>query len=156
MSEIVAAVGFPADWRIGQTYSESQSVGEWSNLPENRQKPLIASDIQTEDWFVKDDNNAAFHSWIGVAMVASEEVFGLLNLESRTPNFYTAEQAALVQTFANQAGIAIEKAQLYQDALRAADRRAVLHRISQDIVRFNQDPNKSILPFVSRTQVDVL
>ncbi len=36
-------------------------------------------------------------------------------------------------------GIAIEKAQLYQDALRAAERRAVLHRISQDIVRFTQD-----------------
>ena len=75
-------------------------------------------------------------------MVAGDKVFGLLNLENRKPNFYTEEQAALVQTFANQAGIAIEKAQLYQDALRAADRRAVLHRISQDIVRFNQDPEQ--------------
>ncbi|MGZ9226928.1 MAG: GAF domain-containing protein, partial [Anaerolineales bacterium] len=47
--------------------------------------------------------------------------------------------AGILHTFANQAGIAIEKAQLYQDALRAAERRAVLHRISQDIVRFTQD-----------------
>src|SRR6185503_9451760 len=45
----------------------------------------------------------------------------------------------ILQTFANQAGIAMEKAQLYEAALRAAERRAVLHRISQDIVRFTQD-----------------
>jgi GAF domain-containing protein len=75
-------------------------------------------------------------------MVAGDKVFGLLNLENQKPSFYTEEQAALVQTFANQAGIAIEKAQLYQDALQAADRRAVLHQISQDIVRFNQDPEQ--------------
>ncbi len=141
--EIVAGVGFPADWRIGQPYlRDPNQWAEWNSLPENQQKTLVVSDIQTESWFVKDDNNTAFHSWIGAAMVAGEKVFGLLNLESRTPNFYTEEQAALVQTFANQAGIAIEKAQLYQDAVRAADRRAVLHRISQDIVRFNQEPEQ--------------
>jgi transcriptional regulator with GAF, ATPase, and Fis domain len=76
---------------------------------------------------------------MGVPMVAGGKLFGLLHLENREPNAYTEEHAALAQTFANQAGIAIEKAQLYQDALRAADRRAVLHRISQDIVRFSQD-----------------
>jgi GAF domain-containing protein len=79
---------------------------------------------------------------MAVPMIAGDKMFGLLNLENRKPNFYTEEHAALAQTFANQAGIAIEKAQLYQDALRAAERRAVLHRISQDIVRFNQDPEQ--------------
>ena len=72
-------------------------------------------------------------------MAAGDKVFGLINLENRKPNFYTEEYAAISQTFANQAGIAIEKAKLYQDALRSAERRAVLHRISQDIVRFSQD-----------------
>ena len=75
-------------------------------------------------------------------MVAGENVLGLINLESEKPDFFTEEHAAILQTFANQAGIAIEKAQLYQDALRAAERRAVLHRISQDIVRFTQDPEQ--------------
>ncbi|HEX6033470.1 MAG TPA: GAF domain-containing protein, partial [Anaerolineales bacterium] len=72
-------------------------------------------------------------------MVAGEKVFGLINLESEKPNFFMEEHASVLQTFANQAGIAIEKAGLYQDALRAAERRAVLHRISQDIVRFSQN-----------------
>jgi len=138
--EVVAKSGFPDGWHPGQKYfRDPNQWTEWSNLPENQQKPLVLADIQNESWFIKDDTNASFHSWIGAPMVAGHKVFGLLNLENQKPNFYTEEHAALVQTFANQAGIAIEKAQLYQDALRAADRRAVLHRISQDIVRFSQD-----------------
>ncbi len=138
--EVVAESGFPASQRLGKKYPwDPSQQGQWRNLCENQQKPMVFPDIQTEGWFVKDDNNASFHSCIGVPMVAGDKVFGLLNLENRKPNFYTEEHAALAQTFANQAGIAIEKAQLYQDALRAAERRAVLHRISQDIVRFTQD-----------------
>jgi sigma-B regulation protein RsbU (phosphoserine phosphatase) len=72
-------------------------------------------------------------------MVAGENVLGLINLESEEPSFFTEEHAAILQTFANQAGIAVQKAQLYEAALQAAERRAVLHRISQDIVRFTQD-----------------
>jgi len=141
--EVVAESGFPGPQRIGQKYPwEPDKWETWSRLSEHQQKPMVFSDIQTEDWFVKDDNNASFHSWIGVPMIAGDKAFGLLNLENRQPNYYTEEHAALAQTFANQAGIAIEKAQLYQAALRAAERRAVLHRISQDIVRFNQDPEQ--------------
>ncbi|HSA99005.1 MAG TPA: GAF domain-containing protein, partial [Anaerolineales bacterium] len=138
--EVVAESGFPGSQRIGQKYPWDPS--QWKDLgglSEDQRQLAIFSDVQTEGWSVKDDNNASFHSWIGIPMGAGDKVFGLLNLENREPNFYTEEHTALAQTFANQAGIAIEKAQLYQDALRAAERRAVLHRISQDIVRFSQD-----------------
>ncbi len=138
--EVVAESGFPSSQRIGQKYPWDPSQwGEWNDPLENQRKPMVLSDIQVEDWFVKDDNNATFHSWMGIPMVVGDKVFGLLHFENQKSNFYTEEHAALAQTFANQAGIAIEKAQLYQAALQAAERRAVLHRISQDIVRFNQD-----------------
>jgi GAF domain-containing protein len=75
-------------------------------------------------------------------MMAGDQVLGVIRLESLEPGYFTDEHANLIRTFASQAGIAIEKAQLYQDALRAAERRAVLHRISQDIVRFSQDPEQ--------------
>jgi GAF domain-containing protein len=113
--EVVAENGSRTGWRVGQNYlQESDARIEWAQLPENRRKPLLISDIQTENGAIKDDSNASFHSWIRVPMVAGDKVFGLLNLENQKPNFYTEEHAALVQTFANQAGIAIEKAQLYQ------------------------------------------
>lgn len=111
---------------------------EWKDIWADQYRPLILSDVQEADNSIE-KGQQSIRSWMRVPMVAGKTVFGLINLESEQPNFFTEEHAGILQTFANQAGIAIEKAQLYQDALRAAERRAVLHRISQDIVRFTQD-----------------
>jgi PAS domain S-box-containing protein len=125
---------------IKQKYPwNAKEWGEWNDLWKNREKPRFLTDVEHETWFIESHGNTSFQSWLGIPMVAGGKVFGLINLEHKKTNFYTEEHAAVVQTFANQAGIAIEKTQLYQAALRAAERRAVLHRISQDIVRFGQD-----------------
>ena len=78
-------------------------------------------------------------SSMSVPLIAQDQVIGYIGLESCKPAPFTERDATLAQTFANSAAIAIGNARLYQDALRTADRRAVLHRISQDIVRFTQD-----------------
>lgn len=139
--ETVAGQGLiVGDQSIGQKHPWNPSRwGEWNELWKNEQEPMIVSDTQAVDWFLKHADSLSLHSWMGVPMIVGDKVFGLINLENREPNFYTEEHAAVAQTFANQAGIAIEKANLYQGALQAAERRAVLHRISQDIVRISQD-----------------
>jgi PAS domain S-box-containing protein len=139
--EIVAIRGHPkGDDHLGQKYIwDASQWGEWDDLWQDQHKPMIVPDVRSEPRFIKREGSEYIRSWMGVPIVVGEKVFGLINLDHRVPNFYTEEQAALVQTFANQAGIAIEKAQLYQEALRAADRSEVLHRISQDIVRFSQN-----------------
>ncbi len=139
--EIIAVRNHPEGQRhIGLKYSwDAGKWGDWNDLWQDQHKPMILSDVQAEPRFVKRAGSEYIRSWMGVPIVVREKVFGLINLDNRAQNFYTEEQAAVAQTFANQAGIAIEKAQLYQDAVRAAERRAVLHRISQDITRFSQD-----------------
>jgi len=139
--EIVAIRSHPeGSQHIGRKYLwDASQWGEWNDLWQDQHKPMILPDVRLEPMFVKRKGSEYIRSWMGVPIVVGEKVFGLINLDHRAPNFYTEEQAAVVQTFANQAGIAIEKAQLYQDALRAAERRAVLHRISQDVVRFSQN-----------------
>ncbi|HLO32470.1 MAG TPA: GAF domain-containing protein [Anaerolineales bacterium] len=139
--EIVAVRGHPeGQGHIGQKYFwDASTWGEWDDLWSDQHKPMILPDVRTEPRFVKRPGSEYIRSWMGVPIVVDEKVFGLINLDHRAQNFYNEEYAAVAQTFANQAGIAIEKAQLYQAALRAAERRAVLHRISQDIVRFSQD-----------------
>ena len=102
-------------------------------------KPVISSNPPSEEELLEARANSSIRSWMDIPMVAGDKIFGLINLESQKPVYFTDEHASILETFAHQAGIAIEKAQLYQDALRAAERRAVLHRISQDIVRFTQD-----------------
>jgi len=125
---------------------------DWQDIWKGQYRPLVLSDIQGEDDPGEEKDYRPIRSWMRVPLVAREKVFGLINLESEQPNLFTEEYAGILQTFANQAGIAIEKAQLYQDALRAAERRAVLHRISQDIVRFTQDSEQIYTAIHEATQ----
>ncbi|MEO8358327.1 MAG: GAF domain-containing protein [Chloroflexota bacterium] len=74
-----------------------------------------------------------------VPLVARGRVIGALNVESTQPHAYSERDESFLTALANSAAISFENARLYQDALRASERRAVLHRISQDIVRFAQD-----------------
>jgi PAS domain S-box-containing protein len=112
---------------------------DWKDLWKDQYRPIILSDTQPEADPPSGHDTRYIRSWMRIPVVAGDKIFGLINLESELPDFFTEEHAGILQTFANQAGIAIEKAQLFQDALRAAERRAVLHRISQDIVRFTQN-----------------
>lgn len=79
------------------------------------------------------------NSFMVVPLVYKGNVIGLATLDSRQTNRYSTEDAEFAFAIANQAAIAIGNAGLYQEALRASERRAILHRISQDIVRFTQD-----------------
>ena len=74
-----------------------------------------------------------------IPLIARGKVIGVLNVESGQLDAYGENDESLLTALANSAAISLENARLYQDALEAAERRAVLHRISQDIVRFGQD-----------------
>ncbi len=74
-----------------------------------------------------------------IPLIARGRVIGVLNIKSTLPDAYSEDDESLLTALANSAAISLENARLYQDALEAAERRAVLHRISQDIVRFSQD-----------------
>jgi PAS domain S-box-containing protein/putative nucleotidyltransferase with HDIG domain len=78
-------------------------------------------------------------SWLGVPMIVHDDVIGILALDSRTPDHFSAEDARLVMAFASQAATAIENARLYEQAIQSAERRAILHRASQEIAQASQD-----------------
>ena len=125
---------------LGQKYAWDPSKwGNWENLGKAQRPLLISSKAEFGERSIPFEENQSNSRWLGIPMVAGTRIFGLISLEIQRPNLFTEEYTGIIQTFANQAGIAIEKAQLYQDALQAAERRSVLHRISQDIVRFSQD-----------------
>jgi PAS domain S-box-containing protein len=128
---------------LGKKYAwDSGKWGEWENLGKAEYQLMISSEAQFADRSTLFEDSPAVPGWAGIPMIAGNKVFGLISLEIQKTSFFTEENTGIIQTFANQAGIAIEKAQLYEDALQAAERSAVLHRISQDIVRFSQDPEQ--------------
>ena len=117
--EVVAESGFPASWRIGQKYlRDPDQWSEVGNLPENQQKPVVLPMFKPMAGSSKMITIHLFTAGSGYPWLPVTKCLDCSISRTGTPNFYTEEHAALVQTFANQAGIAIEKAQLYQDALR--------------------------------------
>lgn len=59
-------------------------------------------------------------SWLGIPLIASGEVTGVIALEKTEANFYKNEDIQVASTFAGQAAASLENARLYQESLRHA------------------------------------
>ncbi len=55
-----------------------------------------------------------FKCYLGIPLQVKEKVIGVLNVYAAGPGSFSEEDIHLLQSFANQAGIAIENAQLYE------------------------------------------
>ncbi len=81
---------------------------------------LIAETNASPDW-VTLDSAKWIRSYLGVPIRAHSKIIGILNLDSAVAGYFTPDHAERVQVFADQAGIAIENAQLYAKVNRYAE-----------------------------------
>jgi GAF domain-containing protein len=79
-------------------------------------------------------------SWLGVPIVFQDEVLGVISAESDEPYAFTNRQLRLLTAIANQAGSALQNAQLFADVQRAhqsvakeRDKLALLHHIVANV-----------------------
>ena len=79
----------------------------------------LIADTQTDPDWVQHPKTSWVRSYLGVPIQALNEVIGFLNLDSFTPNNFTPEHANRLKAFANQAGIAIQNARLYDETQRS-------------------------------------
>lgn len=75
---------------------------------------IIMMDAQQDSRFKARGNANYVRGWMGVPLIARNEVVGMLTLDSRSPNVYSEEDAKLAQAFANQAALAVSNARLFQ------------------------------------------
>lgn len=75
-------------------------------------------------------------------MVHGHLVGAISIVDTDTQRQFSANDLQLLTMFAQQAAIAVENARLYQEAKVALDRRAVLHRASQEVVTSIFDPEQ--------------
>lgn len=83
-------------------------------------QPMAVSDITTDQAWVGVPDLAWLRSYAGAPIISKGEVIGFLNLDSAQSGYFDSRHAEALQTFANQAGIAIENARLYA-SLQAAN-----------------------------------
>ena len=94
------------------------------------QKPVIIADTRGDDPLAqafRELSTTLLEPYYGYAyscmvapLVTKGQVIGMLVLHHAEPNYYSAQNADLVMAFANQAAVAIENAQLHEQAQQLA------------------------------------
>ena len=125
--------GFPAAYGADMTrFPTSQRLF-------HERRPLVISDTAQAALWQPLPETAYIRSWIGVPLIAHDEVLGVLNLDSRTPNAYSEIDADLAFAFGQQAAAAVSNARRYDQALARANRLAALYQIGLAISRPDVD-----------------
>jgi two-component system OmpR family sensor kinase len=73
-------------------------------------------------------------SFVQVPVRAESEVLGIIQLASRTPRHFRAEEVNLLETIGNQMGIAVQRSRLYQQTREQAEALQALNRMQADFV----------------------
>jgi len=95
---------------------------------------IAANDIRTDPRFTN-LVEPRYLSWLGVPLITKGQVVGVLALEKTEPHFYASELMQLATTFASQAAVAIDNANLFEESVRRA---AELDERSQRLALLNQ------------------
>ena len=80
---------------------------------------IVVNDMSNDPRFtslMKPDNLA----WMGIPLITKGQVIGVLALEKVESHFYTDELMQLSTTFASQAAVAIDNANLFEESVRRA------------------------------------
>ena len=82
-----------------------------------------------------------WHSVLAVPFLIGKRVVGAIGVvDHRLERQFTASDQHLLRLFAQHCAIAVENAHLYEAARQAAERRAILHQVSQEIVTVSLNP----------------
>jgi len=94
--------------------------------------PVVIPDTSTAGW-VKTPTSSWVKSYVGAPIRVKGDLFGFINLHSTVRNFYTSDHAERLNTFAAQAGVAIENARLFAETARRAELMEISNRIGTAI-----------------------
>jgi PAS domain S-box-containing protein len=95
----------------------SVSVMDTSNLHQmfmTKSSFLVSDTDQYPDW-IHQPLTGWVKSYIGSPLCSRGQVIGFLNMDNAVPGFFTENHAQHLQAFADQASLAIERAQLYEE-----------------------------------------
>lgn len=112
--QVVARQGALSGLLISQLAYES--LTHIREVLEEAHPVLIADTAVASNWQIE-PGAENIRCWLGVPLIVKNLVIGLLNLNKQQPGFYTHRDTELTLTFANQAAIAVENAQLYTRAM---------------------------------------
>ena len=126
-----------ASHNMGPDYTGSRMrIGEGATgLVAKNRRALNINNYELWDNRSANYDNANWHAVISAPMMIANRLVGVITIADKEPNrVFDQDDERLLYLLTQQAAIAVENARLYQSVKLAADRRLVLHQVSQAIV----------------------
>ena len=111
----------PYSMDAGQPFDQEPwqyGTGLTSTVIRTRQPLLLGSSTATQEHGAIFVGGTANESWLGVPILAGDEVIGVISLESVERNAYDDADARLLGTLASSMGVALENARLFAETRR--------------------------------------
>ncbi len=99
---------------------------------QSRQTLYLPDTLQASSEFptpIIRSNNEYPRAYVGVPLILSDQVVGVISMQAYRANAYTSNQIHLLEMLGTQAAIAIQNARLYAEANRSAEQMATIYRI---------------------------
>ena len=95
----------------------------------NTRAPHIVPNSQSTYADFRKPPHNHIRSWLGIPLLYGDNLLGIIALDSIELDHYTQEHAQLALTFANQVAVALQNAQLFEQARQYADRLRVINEV---------------------------
>lgn len=114
-------------------------------------RPLVIPDTHEYELWIEVPGTQWIRSYVAAPIIVENEVTGFLNLDDAQPGAFSTVHADWLQTFANQAAIAVHNAQFYEAARQYAaeleDRNAELDAFSHTVAHDLKAPLQIIVGY---------
>jgi PAS domain S-box-containing protein len=128
----------PAAATLGQEYPNDNPLYQKVKQSGN---PVIIANAQNDPRFESWPQDEEVRGWMGIPLIAQDQVIGLLTLNSHQIDAFDRVHASLGQAFANKAAVAIQNARLFQQ-VRLGHRQ--LQSLSHRLVEVQEAERRSI------------
>ncbi|MCB9438143.1 MAG: GAF domain-containing protein [Anaerolineales bacterium] len=95
---------------------------------------VVSNDVTLEPDFLPNPLLPFTRSEMALPIITSDEVIGVLDVQSNEPNHFTTEDVQILTTLAGQIAIAITNARLYQEQLLTAERLREVDKLKSEFL----------------------